>query len=359
MKKSYISATIIALIVIVWIVSGQFGEASKAPPQAQSIAAQTQDKSVRVTVKVMTSVAQMRSQILTVRGQTEAIRKAEVRAETQGRIERLPQDKGAVVKKGAVLCELAVRERVARMREAEAVQRQRELEYNAAKTLAQKGHKSETAVAGAEAMYDAANAMVKQMEIELANTKVRAPFTGVIEDLPSDVGEYLQPGAICAVLVDDTTFLVTAQVSEDNVGHLTVGTVATARLATGEKLEGKVRFVAKTSHPATRTFLVEIEVPNATKTLREGVTATLSLPTAQVSAHRLPASILALNDDGQIGVKILLAGNRVGFVPVTIIDEDKDGVWVRGIEDNAQVIIAGQDFVRAGAIVTVDSANNS
>ncbi len=359
MKKSYIAATIIALIVTVWIVSGQFGEAAKAPEPAQSIASQTQGTSARVTVQVMASSAQMRSQVLTVRGQTEAIRKAHVRAETAGRIERLPQDKGARVKKGALLCELAVQGRAARMREAEAIMRQRELEYKAAITLAKKGHKSETAVAGAEAMYDAAAAMVKQMEIELANTKIRAPFTGVVEDLPSDVGEYLQPGAVCAVLVDDSTFLVTAQVSEEDVGHLEAGSAAKAQLATGEELEGKIIFVAKTAHPATRTFLIEVEVPNTTKSLREGVTATLKLPTTEVIAHRLSSTILALNDAGQIGVKIIRPGNKVEFVPVTIIDEDDQGVWVRGLESQIDVIIAGQDFVRDGAIVTVERGDNS
>ncbi|MGB0922054.1 MAG: efflux RND transporter periplasmic adaptor subunit [Alphaproteobacteria bacterium] len=358
MKKSHISAIIIALIVIVWIISGQFGEAAKTPPPAQSIASQTESAS-RVAVRVMRSQAQMKAQVLTVRGQTEAVRKAAVRAETRGRIERLPQAKGAVVKKGAVLCELAVQERAARVKEAEAIKRQRQLEYNAAKALAKKGHKSDTAVAGAQAMYDAAAAMTMQVEIELANTKVRAPFSGVVEDLPSDEGEFLQPGAVCAVLVDDSSFLVTAQVSEDNVGQLAVGGIAQAVLATGESLEGKVRFVAKTAHPATRTFLVEIEIPNATGTLREGVTATLKLPTNEVSAHRLPSSILALSDAGEIGVKIIRPGNQVEFVPISIIDEDDQGVWVRGLEASADVIVAGQDFVRSGAVVTVERGDNS
>lgn len=358
MNKSYITAIIIALLVAVWLISGQFGDAAKQPPAAEPLARVNETEIKPVKVQTVASRAEPRKQVLTARGITEAVRKAMVRAETMGPIQRLPVEKGARVKKGAVLCELAVREREARLRQAEATMRQRELEYQASVKLAEKGHRSETAVAATEAMYDGAKAMVKQMQIELANTKIRAPFDGVVEDLPQEEGEYMQPGAICAVLVDDSSFLVTTQVSEADIGHLTVGDKGHVTLTTGEEMDGEIRFIAKTANPATRTFLVEVEVVDTEHTLREGVTASMHLPSKEVAAHRVPASILTLNAEGQMGLRVIDPGNVVRFAPVQIIDESDDGVWVTGLAASEEVISAGQGFVRDGATVIVERVDS-
>jgi multidrug efflux system membrane fusion protein len=72
--------------------------------------------------------------------------------------------------------------------------KQRQLEYEAAKTLQEKGFRSPTSVAGDLAAYQVAKAEVERMEKELENTKIRAPFDGVVDDRMVDVGDYLAPG---------------------------------------------------------------------------------------------------------------------------------------------------------------------
>ena len=358
MTRSYIIAAIFAFVIGAWIVSGMIGENGEEVEPAGSIAeAQAEIKSMqaatfKVQAREFTSTPHQTEIVL--RGATKAERIAQVRAETSGRIVRLPREKGERVNKGDVLCQLDIQEREARMTEARAFLKQRELEYQAAEKLQAKGHRSETATAAVAAGYDAAKAAVERMEIELANTKVRAPFAGVIEDLPSEIGELLQMGAPCAVLVDEDPFLITAQISEREVQDVAVGDTADVTLINGYTTKGTVRFVASAANPATRTFLIEVQIANPDRVLREGLTATLILKSREVPAHYISKAILTMDDDGVVGVRSLDAGNQVRFKKITPIAEDREGVWVTDLPDQLRIITSGQEFVYEGQQVEVD-----
>ncbi len=348
MNRSVIIAIAIAIIIGLWLTSGIIRDQGTVIEPAASINKQNAENVDRVTVQVQRSVARPQQRTMTFSGRTEASRTVHVLAETGARIIELPRKKGDLVKKNGVLCRLAKQDREARMAEAQATMTLRQLEYEAAQSLAQKGHRSDTAVAAAKAQYDAAQALVKRMQVELDNTIIRAPFDGVVEDLPTEVGGYLAPGTVCAVLVDEDPFLVTAQLSEQEVGHVIVGAPARIKLVTGEEITGTVRFVAKTAQPVTRTFEVEVELANPNHTLREGVTATMSLDGAAVPAHLVTAAALTLNDAGQIGVKTVDSDQRVNFVPTKIASETRDGVWLTGLPSEATIIVVGQEYVVEG-----------
>jgi len=300
---------------------------------------------------VRTISAEMRQQDLIIRGQTQALRKVQVRAETAGTVAAIRADKGAVVKEGDTLCELNVDARKAMLDHARATMKQRQLEYEASKTLQQKGFRSDTSVAGDLAEYQAAKAEVERMEKEMKNTQMRAPFDGVVDDRMVDVGDYLSPGQPCALVVDQDPFLVVGQVSEKDVTLVQVGATGWAKLITGERVEGHVRFVAKSSDQATRTFRLELEVPNPDGEIRDGVTAEIHVASATVEAHRISPAILALDDNGIIGVRIIERGKKVRFVPVKIVADSTEGVWVTGLPRTVTIITVGQEYVVDGQIV--------
>jgi len=118
-------------------------------------------------------------------------------------------------------------------------------------------------------------------------------------------------------------------------------------------VQGVVRFVAATADPATRTFRIELETANPQNTLRDGITADIRIRTAQVQAHFITPAILTLNDAGVIGVRIIDGDSRARFVPVTIIANMSDGVWITGLPKIANVITVGQEYVSDGALVDV------
>ena len=375
-RRSYIIATMIFLILAAWIISGQlnqlgFGKQSAAPagttqaavaggaaPPPQQRAAAGQPNANQnanapqiPTVRVRTITAEQRATDLVIRGRTEAVRKVEVKAEIAGAVSAVRVQKGQIVKAGDILCELNVEARLAQLKMAQATARQRQIEYEGSKSLQEKGFRSDTAVAQALAAYEGAKADVERMEKQFDNTKIRAPFDGVVDNRMVEVGDYMVPGTTCALVVDLHPMLVIGQVSENEVPLVKIGDRGWATLVTGERAEGHLRFVAQSADPATRTFRVELEVPNDASTIRDGVTAEIHVTTRTVTAHRISPAILALDDRGVVGVRIIEQGNRVRFMPVKIISDAPDGMWVTGLPPTVTIITVGQEYVTNGEIV--------
>lgn len=369
-KKTYVTAGVIALIATAWVASGNLmgrdGSANgETPPPAQPAtdpstapaageAPVDSDGKALAVVRVRTITAAVRPADLMLRGQTEAFRKVTLRAETAGVVAAIRADKGAAVKTGDVVCELHVDSRQAMLDGAQARTRQAWLEYDAARQLEAKGHRSETQTAAAKAAYEAALAETKRLEEELANTVIRAAFDGVVDQRMVDVGDYMNTGSPCAVLMAEDPFLVVGQVSERDVNSVKPGDKGVARLVTGETVEGTIRFVSKVADPATRTFRVELEVPNPGGTLRDGVTAEMRIAVREVRAHRVSPAILSLDDAGQIGVRIIEDG-VVKFMPVGIVSDAADGVWISGLPETVTIITVGQDYVSNGQKVSVQA----
>ena len=363
MTRTLVTALVLALAIGGWILSGQIdalsnGNAATAPAPAFAAAGSADQPAAatgRAVIKVRARrlTAEKRRREIVVRGRTEAVRQVTVRAETRGRVAEVAVAEGARVKRGEVLARLAVEERKANLTEAEALVRQRQIEYDAARRLAAKGYRAQTKTAESAAYLDAAKAAVARIRTEIDHTLIRAPFDGVVEERFAEIGAYLKVGDNVATVIDRDPMLVVAHVSERDVGGLRPGARGSATLVTGERVSGKLRYVATRADPSTRTFRVELQVVNAQRHLRSGVTTELRLPVGQITAHFLSPALLALDDEGVIGVRTVNAGGVVEFHPAVIVADETDGVWLGGLPETVTVITVGQDFVRAGDRVEV------
>jgi multidrug efflux system membrane fusion protein len=205
----------------------------------------------------------------------------------------------------------------------------------------------------AQAGIQSAQASVAAAELEIEHLTIKAPFAGLLQSDTAELGELLQPGALCATVIQLDPIKLVGFVPETEVARVTVGAMATARLATGqEDVTGRVTFLSRTADETTRTFLVEIDVPNPDKRISDGQTAEIMIASDGAKAHLLPQSALTLNDDGVLGVRTIDDANAVEFHPVTLMRDTAQGVWLTGLDDVANVIVLGQEYVIAG--VTVD-----
>jgi multidrug efflux system membrane fusion protein len=356
-RATYITAAIIALLVVGWILSGVLAreEIPPAPSLAdvrnEMTAIQDDREPTRVRARVMRATIETAEVAL--RGRTESNRMVEVRAETSGRVVALPVEKGALVKAGDVLCRIAVEDRPARLTEAREAVAQAQLEYQGSLKLKRQGYQSETAIASAKARLAATEALLKRRELDLENTEIRAPFDGIVEEQPVEIGDYLQVGTQCATVVDNDPMLLVGNISERAVNRLALDGPARAKLLTGEQVDGHISYIAQVAQETTRTYRVEIEVPNPNYTIRSGITADIAIPVATFSAHQISPALLALDDAGNIGVRILDENNIVRFVQVEIVKDDPTGVWVSGLPEVATIITVGQELVVAGEKVEV------
>lgn len=356
LHRSHYIAIGIAVAIGLWFMTGVIGGGESNGNDLTAAEADAAN-SAATRVRVAESTAAMRRSFVTIRGRTEAKRAVEVRAETQGTVTELPVEKGERVKEGDVLCRLKLDARDAQLAEAKALVKQRQLEYDASRQLAEKGWRAPTVAAGSKAAYDAAQARLKQMEIEVGQTKILAPFDGVFDARPVEVGDYMRVGDVCGLVVELDPLLVAGQVSEDKVSALDIGVPGRARLVTGEEVEGRIHFVAKTADPATRTFRVELEVPNKDFSIRAGITAEIVVPGTEVLAHRIPSGVIALNDSGVVGVRTVNEEGRVAFTAVRLIDDTPEGLWVSGLPRTVTLITVGQDYVTEGQKVEAVQAN--
>ena len=190
--------------------------------------------------------------------------------------------------------------------------------------------------------------------VELNRTEVKAPFRGYVEKIVKP-GNLLNRGQICAVIIELDPLTFVAEVPEAEIKSIVKGQKVLIELVTGETITSKLSFVSKSATPATRSFRVEAEVKNSKGIIRDGITGTMEIYTNKILAHKISPSILLLSDNGTIGVKSVNNNNIVEFLPIKIIEDTNDGIWVTGIPNLSNLIVVGQGFVENGQEVAVTS----
>ncbi len=353
MNWSYLWAFLIAAAIAGWIASGQYTEDGNAEAAIGPEAEARPQEVPLINVRVIDSVAVSHARTIILRGRTEAERKVAVRAETAGRVTARPINRGDIVEKDRLLCQLSLDDRQAWLAEAQAALRQQEIEFNAADTLVKKGYRSKANAAGSRAALDAAHAGVERMKVEVARTAVRSPFAGIVDTTDAEIGDYLSIGAVCASIVDLDPILVIGFISERELDLINVGDTAGAVLAAGGNVTGTVQFISTIADPATRTFRVELTVPNPGNRFRDGVTAQMALKAAKQPAHLVSPAVLTLGGDGHLGVRVIDDGNVVRFRPVSVLEDTPSGTWIGGLGLNEKIIVVGQEYVVDGEKVAV------
>ncbi|MDB2405139.1 efflux RND transporter periplasmic adaptor subunit [bacterium] len=338
------------------------------------------NKQKAVSVLVQKSNEQEVTNGILLRGQTEAFKSVQVKAETSGSVISQPIRKGTFVKNGELLCELEVGTKSDVLSEAkvalalsldelDASIHQYELRVQAAerqKSLLKRGVGTEAAVEAAELSASSAEtqslskrqavanveARINRATTELNNTKIIAPFDGLLESDTAEYGDFMQTGAPCGTLLALNPIKLIGYATETQVSKIEVNTTAGARLISGDTVSGTVSFISRSADPTTRTFLVETTVPNENYEIREGSTADIYISLSGAKGHLLPQSSLTLNSSGVLGVRIAL-NDKAKFIPINIIRDSEEGVWVTGLPDTVDVIIVGQEYVTDNSNIKV------
>lgn len=351
-RSSYFSAILICVVIIIWVLTGKIIIAAnpdnhdKGPATA---AIKAGEAPIAVRIKAVT--AREYRQYLEIRGRTESKTKIAVRAETSGLLLKQHVAEGAHVQKGDILCSLDEGTREASILKSKAAVAKAKLDFVAAEKLTNKGYAAKNQVAAMKANLDAEHANLAEAEIDLKRTQIYAPAAGIIIEPFAEMGEMLSIGDLCATVAIINPMLVIGQVSERDVGRLTKGMLATARLVTGETVEGLITFIASSANAQTRTFKVEIAIANPEGAIREGVTARAMIQLPAQKAHWLDSATIVLDDQGRVGIRAVDPNNMVVFFPVRILSNKDDGLWVMGLPDHIRLIVVGQDYVSAGQFI--------
>ena len=344
-RRSLVIALAIAAGVSGWVWSGDRAGSSPPPPAHEESALQRQRD---LEVRVAELRAQPVSRTVVLSGRTEPVRALTLRAGIDGRIIAIGAERGAQVAAGEEVVRLDPHALEARRREATALARQREIEFEASKKLSAQNFQTQSELAAAEANLEAARAVVARVEIDIASTRLRAPFAGRLDQRMVVLGDYVHDGTPIGRILQEDPMLVAGHVTQQERHHVKVGAPGEARLITGETVQGRVRYVSAESDETTRTFRVELEVPNSEGALVSGVSAEIHLPLPATPAHRVSPALLALDDQGRLGIKTVNGEGVVEFHSTEILRAEAGGVWVSGLPDPVRVITVGHGFVREG-----------
>jgi multidrug efflux system membrane fusion protein len=348
MKSSKYIAAFISVMAVLWVLSGIFFSGPGGNAKESEVGT---DTTKIVAVRIRDITAQPYANDIVVTGRTNASRTVVIKAKTTGQIRDIVKEKGARVEEHEVIARIELSDREAKVIEAKQRFAQRQLEYDAAKSLEGKGFNSKVTLTRSLADLETARALLTKAVIVKENTKIKAPFKGLIYDQVIEVGDYVSVGDMMFTIVDMDPIELVVFVSERNISRIRLGHEASAEFYNGDIVSGIVSYIAPVADQATRTFRVEISTPNPDYSIKDGLTAKVKISVEKQKAHKISPSVLSLNDVGKIGVKIVDAQNRVQFVPVTILSDTSDYMWILGLPDNVKLITVGQDFVSHGQAV--------
>ena len=306
-----------------------------------------------MTVQISEMVAEEIAREITVTGKTMPSRSVDLKAETEGRVVHVEERRGMLLATGDVIARIEMTDRQERLEQAKATLETAQLEYEAALRLQDRGLQSASHVAEALSTLRGAEQEVRFMELDIANTEITAPFDGILQDRMVEVGDYLKKGDSVARFIDLNPLTVEGEVTEFQIQHVRIGEKGHAHLASGEVVEGWIRYVAGQADAQAHTFTVELEVPNPEQRLLAGITAEIRIETERVKAYRISPGLISIADDGRFGVKIVDETNHVQFVEADIVRSDPDALWLSGLPEQIRLITIGQGFTQTGDRVAV------
>ena len=362
MKKSIFFAFFILLIAIGWLASGQNKNIKNDDDIKEDISTSKNSNEIdqltkkenlfKVETKRFTSEEIDRS--ITVQGQTIYNKKIDVKSETTGNITELNFKRGDNIKKGSLLVKISNGNRNELLNSAKELIELYELEYSTTKKLIDKGLSSKSKLALASYNLTDAKSKLKNIQLDIENTNIKAPFDGIITETFIELSDFVTTGNILLTVVSLNPIKIKGYLSEFDIDKIKKNTNALIENSNGIKKTGKISFISPTAETSTRTFEILIEADNSDLLFKSGITTSIKIEGSKQQAHKIPPSILTLQDDGTIGVKALTDNNKVIFYPIKKVRDSSDGMWVSGLPNKINLIISGQEYVNTGQSIDIE-----
>ena len=190
-------------------------------------------------------------------------------------------------------------------------------------------------------------------ESEFKKIALYAPFDGILLDNHKIAGELVMPGEKVYELIDLSSLEIYGYINENEILDISTKNEVDVTIL-GEEVKGFIDYVSPISDPETKTFEIVVKVKNKDLRYKDGLSSMISINKGEVLAHKISPSILALGDEGQLGVKVIAEGNEVEFKDIKIIEDTSEYMLVTGLSEKEKIIIVGQQYVSNGEKVNFE-----
>ena len=323
---------------------------------------ETNELEIKLDKKVIVKKLQKENFIKTLKfsGFSEASRIVIIKSQVEGKVSSKTFEKGKFYKAGSQLVLVDPEDKIAKLKEMEALLNQRKKEYEVAEKLFEKGFRSEVKLSESRTNFENALALFEKSQVELNNTKILTPFDSTIEDSYVELGDYVKKGDNIAKIVDLDPIFIKINVTENEIGNLGLNQKTLIKIS-DKSYKGHINYISKTSDPLTRNFKVEIQINNANKKIISGLSSEVIVNFSEEDAYLIPSSLISLDNHGKIGVKVVKE-KKVSFLTVDIISDTGNGYWInsnsnKNLEDY-MLITQGHEYVTEGENVLIENSND-
>ena len=178
-----------------------------------------------------------------------------------------------------------------------------------------------------------------------------APFSGILLDGHKIGGELVMPGEKVYELIDLSSLKIFGYINENEILSISLNNEVSISIL-GEEIEGKIDYISPISDPNTKTFEIVVKVDNKNYRYKDGLSSMISIKKGEVLAHKISPSILALGNDGALGVKVINDESKVMFKEIQVIEDTSEYMLVTGLNQKEQIIVVGQQYVSNGEEVS-------
>lgn len=309
-------------------------------------------------------------------GTVRAFHRATVTAETQGRVIHRHVESGTAVEAGQLLIELEssrfeleLRRSQASLRAAKTVQAHAKRDFARAEQLfaqntmsTQKYDELENAVLRARDEIALAEVARDTAKRNLEDARITAPFSGTVDSVAVDVGDFVSPGKALATIVDLSRIRIFGGVTAREAARLEPGLTAQVSFADlgGASFEATLQSVGRVAGNNDGTYDIELWMDPVGTAMRDGLVAQIELRDSNEETALLARRAAILYRDGHPEVFVVARASGGSVAQIRRLRTGRSqGEWIEildGLEEGDQVIWDGHFALDDGASVIVDGA---
>jgi membrane fusion protein, multidrug efflux system len=297
-------------------------------------------------------------------GTVEAIEDAMISSETSGRILSI-KDRGERVQKGDVIAQIDDRLIQAQYEAAKTGYELAEDTFNRFESLHADSIISTQDYNSARAQRDQARAQLNQVEKQLQDSKIEAPFTGRIEERFIRTGELINPGMPVVRLVNTDLIRILSGVPERYSGEITEGSKVQLNFGglNGETRESTITYASNVLDPETRTYAIEVEIRNSEQLIKPEMVVDLLLERRTLeNVIIIPRTAVLRNEDGQ---SVYIASEQNGDKVARLVNVETGSAGgaliqiVNGLSDGDELVVNGVRNLSEGDVLNILNTETS
>jgi len=296
------------------------------------------------------------SEYLQITGTVAARNRINLVAEESGTLRKIIKDKGSIVRAGDTLAIIENRIIQASYNEAKAALNQAELDYSSKKVLHEKRAISENEYLSAKYGLERALAAYELNTARYSKLTITAPINGYVNDRMYDLGAFTMPNTPIFDFIDNAYMKITAGVAERFMNDIKIGKPVQISFDAFPDLvmESKISYINKSIDKDSRTFKIELKIPNPERKLAPQMIADLKvLRRSYEDQIVIPLDAVIESESGRY-VFVASEDNKAIKVPLELLVIYEDSVLVDGLEPNQQLVVTGQQELTEGDPLMVE-----